>query len=76
MVNMKYVETGLFIECVIGERESRRASTGAPRDRFGHIGWRPQLFPTTHPPDMQLQLSPELLIIKLIINYYKNLFYS
>ncbi|KAK7392349.1 hypothetical protein VNO78_20785 [Psophocarpus tetragonolobus] len=26
-------------------KESRRASTGAPRDRFAHIPWPPQLFP-------------------------------
>jgi hypothetical protein len=54
-----------FHSIFIGERDSRRASTGEPRDRFGHIGWCPvQLFPSfnlyfydTHPPPPDIQAS-------------------
>jgi len=38
------VVTLAFHSMFIGERDSRRASTGEPRDRFGDIGWCPQLF--------------------------------
>lgn len=46
---------------MLRERERERASFCEPRDRFGDIGWCPQLFalfPTTHlPPDYLTHLS-------------------